>query len=277
MKIALDKIYSKTIAEFNSRAPFKVDLALILGSGLGDFADSLSPVLSYSVSELPDYPPSTVAGHQGKVHFVEYAGLKILMFQGRIHYYEGYSLHQCLLPVELSYQAGAREIIITNAAGGINANFVPGDLMLTTGFNSMFLQKELAQVIGAGEIAQKDELTALVEFPIYQRIKEVARTSQIALKEGVYFYSKGPSYETPSEIRFMRGVGSDAVGMSSVHEGVYAVARGMKPALISCITNFAAGISPNKLCHEEVTETANRVKVQFESLLKRIFEATAKH
>jgi purine-nucleoside phosphorylase len=268
-------LYSKTIAEFQARAPFEVDLSLILGSGLGEFADSLSPVLSYPVSELPDYPLSTVAGHHGKVHFVEFAGLRILMFQGRIHYYEGYSLRQCLLPVELSFHAGAREIIITNAAGGINSNFVPGDLMLTSGINSMPLQKDLSQIIGAGSIVQKNDLTGLTGFPIYQRIKEVARLSGVAIKEGVYFYSKGPSYETPAEIKYMRNFGADAVGMSSVHEGVYTIARGMKPALISCITNFAAGISPKKLCHEEVTETANKVKVQFEALLKSIFKATA--
>ncbi len=274
MKLTLTKKYAATIAEFKKRAPFSVDMALILGSGLGEFADSLEPVLTIPVSELPQYPPSTVAGHQGKIHFVDYKGLKLLLFQGRIHYYEGYTLDQCLLPAELSALSGAREIIITNAAGGINSLFSPGDLMLTSGFNSMFLKKELSIILGAGNIDQRNALVQLTEIPLYSRIKDTAQTSGIALKEGVYFFSKGPSYETPAEIRFMREFGADAVGMSSVHEAVYAIARGMKPALISCITNFAAGISPNKLYHEEVTETANLVRTKFETLLKNVFNNT---
>ncbi len=268
----IEKIFSKTISQLKSIAPYKVDLAVILGSGLGDFSISLIPDVSLLVTDLLDYPPSTVQSHTGMIHFATFEGLKIILFEGRVHFYEGYSINQCLLPVELAAQCGAKEIVITNAAGGINTNFAPGDLMLASGYNAFSIKKELAPILGAGKFERRNLLTSLSEFPIYEAVKDAAKISNVQLKEGVYFYTKGPSYETPAEIRYMRNFGGDAVGMSSVHEAIYAIHKGMKPVLISCITNFAAGISSNRLAHSEVTETANLVKSKFELLLKNTFK-----
>ncbi len=272
MHTNIEKIFTKTIKNILEKAPFQVDLAVILGSGLGDFASSLSPELSLKVSEIQDYPVSTVQGHSGMLHFVEYKGLRILLFQGRIHFYEGYSLKQCLLPVEIAKQLGAKNVIITNAAGGINSLFCPGDLMLTSGFVSLFLKKEISQVLGAGKIDQRNELIELGSSDLYRFVKNAAIETSTNIREGVYFYSKGPSYETPAEIRFMRTFGADAVGMSSVHEAIYSIYRGISPVMISCITNFAAGITSSKLSHSEVTETADLVKTKFENLLKSTFD-----
>jgi len=270
--INLNSIFSETVSSFKKLAPFQPDTAIILGSGLGDFASALNLKVSIAASELPNYPASTVAGHQGKIHFAEYAEKKIILFQGRIHFYEGYKLYQCLLPVHLCAELGCKNILLTNAAGGINRNFSPGDLMLLTSFNSIFLKKELSEVMG---ISNYDTKNAFLDCPSQKLntvIRQAALEEKIALKEGSYWYSKGPSYETPAEIEMMHKFGTDAVGMSTVHEAVYAVSRGMHCCGISCITNFAAGISDQKLSHEEVTETANRVKGNFERLIKKFIE-----
>lgn len=268
----LENKFRPAIDFINNICPYETEIALILGSGLGDFADSLSPDVSIPTTDIPGYPASTVQGHSGKIHFLKFGGKKLLVFQGRIHYYEGYTLSQCLLPVELSFQTGARSIIITNAAGGINPNFYPGDLMLNTGFNSLFLKNELSSLLKAGSEMRRNTLIALNKMRLFSAVKQAAREVKFDLKEGVYFYTKGPNYETPAEIRFIRTTGGDAVGMSSVHEALYATHLGMDLALISCISNFAAGISPTKLNHQEVTDTANRVKTTFENLLKKTIE-----
>jgi len=270
--INLNSIFSETSTALKKIAPFQPEIAIILGSGLGDFASSLDLKVSIPTSELPNYPASTVAGHQGKIHFAEYAGKKVILFQGRIHFYEGYDLYQCLLPVHLCAELGCKNILLTNAAGGINRNFSPGDLMLLTSFNSIILKKELSEVMG---ISNFDAKTAFLDCPSLElnaAIKNAALEEKIPLKEGSYWFSKGPSYETPAEIEMMHKFGTDAVGMSTVHEAVYAVSRGMRCAGISCITNFAAGISDQKLSHEEVTVTANRVKGNFERLIKKFIE-----
>lgn len=266
--VNLNNIYKITVNSFISKLPFKVDTAVILGSGLGDFAESFESTISLLVSEITNYPLSTVQGHIGKIHFLEYSNRRIMLFQGRIHFYEGYSLMQCLLPVHLSLSAGAKNIIITNAAGGVNPTFNPGDLVLINGFNSMNLKKEIAQILGAGTPERKYLLAEISKSDFYNYVKNQAIKRQILLKEGVYWFTKGPSYETPAEIQFIRRFGGDAVGMSSVHEAIYAVFRGMNICMISCITNFAAGLSPYKLSHNEVQEVANKVKSTFSELIR---------
>ncbi len=270
--INLNSIFADTVSTLKKIAPFQPEMAIILGSGLGDFASSLDLKVSVATFDLPNYPASTVAGHQGKIHFAEYAGKKLILFQGRIHFYEGYDLYQCLLPVHLCGELGCKNILLTNAAGGINRNFYPGDLMLLTSFNSLFLKKELAEVMGISNFDAKNAFLDCPSKQLNETIKNAALEEKISLKEGSYWYSKGPSYETPAEIEMMHRFGNDAVGMSTVHEAVYAVGKGMKCAGISCITNFAAGISEEKLSHEEVTITANRVKGNFERLIKKFIE-----
>jgi len=274
MNINLNSKYKETADSLKKIAPFKPDIALILGSGLGEFATTIKVHKTISTTQLSGYPPSTIVGHKGKISFAEYEGKKLLLFQGRIHFYEGYAISDCVLPAFLSYKLGCKRIFITNAAGGINPDFHPGDLMLAVSFNSSSIKKELSTLIGT---LSEDGINNLRNFPSRQFndiIRQAAREEKIDLKEGVYWFSKGPSYETPAEIRMMGKFFGDAVGMSTVQEGTYAASLGMDVGSISCITNYAAGISTSKLDHSEVTETANDVKGKFEKLVKRIITLT---
>lgn len=268
----LNDKYRKTYEVLAEQIPFEPEICVVLGSGLGDFAQKVETVKSIPTSSIPNYPASTVQGHQGYLHFSKYKEKRLLIVQGRIHFYEGYSLSQCVLPVHLSKKLGSRTIILTNAAGGVNINFSPGDLMLATSFNSINIKKELSELIG---LTSFDHRNNFLDFPskeINDRIKIAALEEKIPLKEGVYWFSKGPSYETPAEVQMAKNFGGDAVGMSTVHEAIYASVIGLKVASISCITNFAAGLSPQKLTHNEVMETAERVKHNFENLVKKSIE-----
>ena len=270
--IDLNFKYKSLIEKIKSDTPFTPEIAIILGSGLGNFAESISIVKTISTSSLPDYPSSTIQGHEGKIHFAEFSKKKLLLFQGRIHLYEGYSIYQCILQVFIAHKLSCPQIILTNAAGGINPSFKPGDLMLTTSFNGIALKKELTSLIG---IASENGINNFRSMPspiLNKRIKQAAQEEKIKLKEGVYWYTKGPSYETPAEIRFLSKFGGDAVGMSTFHEAVFAAYLGMQTASISCITNYAAGLTDNKLSHDEVTKTANLVQHKFERLIKKIIE-----
>jgi purine-nucleoside phosphorylase len=254
------------------QVPFIPEISIILGSGLGDFADSLNIHKSILNSDISGYPVSTVAGHKGKIHFAEYQNKKVILFQGRVHFYEGYNINECIIPVFISHKLGAKSLLLTNAAGGINKNFTPGDLMLATSLNGMMIKKELTDLIGLTNVTAKDNFINLPDPEFNSLIKAAAGNEKINLKEGVYFYTKGPTYETPAEIKFFAKYGADAVGMSTVHEAVYSSYLGMKTSAISCITNFGAGISNQKLSHTEVTETADRVKGIFSILVKAVIK-----
>ena len=251
---------------------FKPDIAIILGSGLGDFSNNVNVVKTISTSSLPGYPPSTIIGHEGKIHRAEYMGKNLLLFQGRIHFYEGYHISECILPVFIANKLGAGKVLLTNAAGGINSNFIPGDLMLATSFNGIFIKKEISGLIGVSSQEGKNNFYNFPSEKFNSVIRQAALGEKINLKEGVYWYTKGPTYETPAEIRMIKDFGGDAVGMSTVHEAVYSGYLGLDTASISCITNFAAGITDKKLNHLEVTQTANMVKDKFEKLVKKIIE-----
>jgi purine-nucleoside phosphorylase len=268
--IDLNYKYKETFELLQKEAPFVPELTIVLGSGLGDFADSVTIVKTLASSELPKYPASTIQGHNGKIHFIKYDSRNILLFQGRIHFYEGYSLSNCVLPVVIAHNLGCKKILLTNAAGGISPSLVPGDLMLHTSLNSIFLKKEMTELIGLASLDSRNEFVNFPSSSFTDTIRKAAKQENIELKEGVYWYSKGPSYETPAEIKLIQRYGGDAVGMSTVHEGVFAAYLGMNTASISCITNYAAGISPVKLNHKDVTDTANLVKAVFERLVKRI-------
>jgi len=268
----LNFIYKDLTEHLNKISPFGADgpdIALVLGSGLGYFAEKVKTLLSVSTTDLPGYPPSTIAGHEGKIHFAEYKGKKLLLFQGRIHPYEGYKIHECILPVWISFKLNCKNIFLTNAAGGINFNFKPGDLMLTLSFNGSAIKKELTSLIGLADIESKNNLLDFPSERLNNLLKQAALEEKVELKEGVYWYTKGPSYETPAEIKMMRTFGGDAVGMSTAHEALFASCLGLSVSSVTCITNYAAGISPRKLSHAEVTETANLVSEKFERLVKR--------
>jgi purine-nucleoside phosphorylase len=266
--IDLDFKYQKAITYFKKESPFIPDIAIVLGSGLGDFANSTTKIKSIPTSEIPGYPKATVKEHGGLIHFSKIENINVLIFQGRLHFYEGYKISDCLLAVLLSKKLGCNKIIFTNAAGGVNRNFAPGDLMLIDSFNALQINKELTSLIGITSIKVRNNFINCPSKRMNEVLVETAQGIKIDLKSGNYWYSKGPSYETPAEIRMIGKFGADAVGMSTVHEAVFATFLNMEIAALSCITNMAAGISLQKLSHSEVTETAKKVAEKFSLLLK---------
>ena len=246
---------------------FKPELALILGSGLGDYADTMEVVETLDYHDIEGFPVSTVPGHKGRFVFGYAGGVPIVAMQGRVHFYEGYKPQDVVLPVRLMKLMGAKVLFMTNAAGGINRSFNAGDLMLITDHISMSVPSPLI-----GE--NIDELG--VRFPdmseVYSRrlqkvIENAAVTAGVPLRKGVYIQTTGPQYETPSEIRAYERLGADAVGMSTAIEAIAARHAGMEICGISCISNLAAGISVNPLTHKEVQETADRVAPLFKKLV----------
>lgn len=246
---------------------FKPELALILGSGLGDYADTMEVVETLDYHDIEGFPVSTVPGHKGRFVFGYAGGVPIVAMQGRVHFYEGYKPQDVVLPVRLMRLMGAKVLFLTNAAGGINRSFNAGDLMLITDHISMSVPSPLI-----GE--NIDELG--VRFPdmseVYSRrlqkvIENAAVTAGVPLRKGVYIQTTGPQYETPSEIRAYERLGADAVGMSTAIEAIAARHAGMEICGISCISNLAAGISVNPLTHKEVQETADRVAPLFKKLV----------
>lgn len=271
--IDLNLKYQHLLNFIKDHIPFHPEISIILGSGLGEFANHIDIVKSIRTSEIPDYPASTVEGHKGFIHFAEIYGKRIIIFQGRIHFYEGYSIDECVLPSFISHKLGASKLLVTNAAGGVNLNFQPGDLMLVTDFLSFNIKKEISSILSFPTIKIKKQITNNFPSNSFNEIIKLAATKEnICLKEGSYWYGKGPSYETPAEIRMLSKFGVDAVGMSTVHEALFAIYHGIDVSSISLITNYAAGLSPNKLSHNEVIETANKAKNKFENLVKTIIK-----
>lgn len=262
-------IFADVIEQVESRIPFKPQVALVLGSGLGNFADKLKKVISISSHEIKNYPSSEVQGHSNTIHFVELENLRLMVLQGRIHFYEGFTLSQSLLPVYLSWHLGCNYLLLTNAAGGVNPNFSPGTLMLNNSFNGVFIKKELSQLIGLTKVERYTSLNNFPSIKLSNIIRQSALEEKIELKDGTYWYTKGPSYETPAEIKMIEKFGADAVGMSTVHEAFLGFELGMEVAAVSCITNFAAGLTKEKLSHQEVIDTSNRVQEKFTRLLMR--------
>ena len=270
--VDLNYKYKNLLKVLEKESLFKPDLALVLGSGLGEFAEHIELLKSISTTDLPGYPVSTVLGHKGKIIFAKYRDKNLLLFQGRIHFYEGYFLSECILPALISYELGSGKLILTNAAGGVNSQYHPGDLMLADSFNGINIKKELTDLIGLAGIENKDNFLNFPSVRLNNLIKKAALKCKIDLKEGVYWYTKGPGYETPAEIRMILKFGGDAVGMSTVHEAFFAASKGMEISAISCITNYAAGISTEKLDHRDVMKTADLVKTKFENLIKGTIE-----
>lgn len=246
---------------------FKPEIALILGSGLGDYADTMEVVETLDYHDIEGFPVSTVPGHKGRFVFGYAGGVPIVAMQGRVHFYEGYKPQDVVLPIRLMKLMGAKVLFLTNAAGGINRSFNAGDFMMITDQISMSVPSPLI-----GE--NIDELG--VRFPdmseVYSRrlrkiIENSAVTAGVPLRRGVYIQTTGPQYETPAEIRAYERLGADAVGMSTAIEAIAARHAGMEICGISCISNLAAGISVNPLTHAEVQETADRVAPLFKKLV----------
>lgn len=273
----MNAVYEKLMKcyeQVQKKISFKPELALVLGSGLGDFCDTLEISETLDYGEIEGFPKSTVLGHKGRFVF-GYCGEKrvpVVVMQGRVHYYEGYSVSDVVLPTRLMKLMGAKTLFLTNAAGGINPSFHAGDLMLITDHISSLVPSPLV-----GE--NIDELG--VRFPdmseIYSKrlrslIEEAAAEVKVPLVRGVYIQTSGPNYETPAEIRAYGRLGADAVGMSTAIEAMAARHMGMEICGISCISNLAAGISSNPLSHKEVQETADKAAPMFRSLVTASIE-----
>ncbi|MDE6951176.1 MAG: purine-nucleoside phosphorylase [Lachnospiraceae bacterium] len=266
-------MYKKLMAcveSIRKKTDFKPEVALILGSGLGDYADSIKTEAVVDYSDIEGFPVSTVTGHKGRFVFGYVGEVPVVIMQGRVHYYEGYPMSDVVLPTRLMGMLGAKKLFLTNAAGGMNESFKPGTLMMITDHIATSVPNPLTG-------PNIEELG--VRFPdmseVYSnRLQDVIRSSAkqcgVEIREGVYVQLTGPSYETPAEIRMCRAFGGDAVGMSTACEATAARHMGMEVCGVSCITNLAAGMSKEKLDHKEVQETADRVSAEFKKLVTQV-------
>ena len=246
---------------------FKPEVAVILGSGLGEYASKIKIEQIIPYTKIEGFPVSTVVGHKGQFVFGYVKEVPVVIMQGRVHYYEGYPVTDVVLPVRLMGMLGAKKLILTNASGGINTGFHPGDLMLIT---DQIMSGIPNPLIGANveELGTRfPDMSEVYNKELQDVIRKAGANTGVALKEGVYMQFTGPSYETPAEIRMCRTLGGDAAGMSTACEAMAARHMGMKVCGISCITNLAAGMSTQKLDHKEVQETADRVAEDFKRLV----------
>ncbi len=246
------------------------DIGVILGSGLGDYAEQLQNAVRLPYTEIPGFPRSTVAGHAGVWCCGDLSGRRVAMMQGRFHGYEGYSLRDVTLPVRVMQALGIGTLIVTNACGGVNLAFKPGDLMLISDVFSLTGQNPLTGQNLDAFGPRFPDMSCVFDKGLRQIARESAASLGFTLREGVYAQMPGPSYETPAEIRMLRTLGADAVGMSTVPEVIVARHGGMRVLGLSCVTNMAAGILDQPLSHEEVTRTAERVKERFTALLSDV-------
>ena len=246
-----------------AKTDFRPKTALILGSGLGDYGESIQLECTMDYSEIEGFPVSTVPGHKGRFLFGFIKGVPVVAMQGRVHYYEGYPMADVVLPVRLMRLMGAEILFLTNASGGVNETFAPGDLMLIRDQISDFVPSPLI-----GENIEEfgprfPDMSHIYDEGLQGVLRDGAAKLGIPLKEGVYLQFTGPNYESPAEIRMSRILGADAVGMSTACEAIAANHMGMKICGISCISNMAAGISEKPLNHQEVQQAADRVAPLF--------------
>jgi purine-nucleoside phosphorylase len=263
-------------AAIRSRIPVAPQIGLILGSGLGAYADTFEESVVIPFREIPHFPKSHVAGHSGNLVLGRAEGVPVAALQGRAHLYQGYTLAEVVFPMRVLGCLGIRGLMVTNAAGGVNAGFHPGDLMLITDHINLMggnpLTGENLDALGP----RFPDMSEAYSRKMRETALRAATELGIALRQGVYVGLSGPSYETPAEIRMCRALGADAVGMSTVPEVIVASHMGIPVLGISCITNMAAGILPQKLTHKEVIDTTDRVKEQFISLLQRVIPLLAR-
>lgn len=245
------------------------EVALVLGSGLGSLADAAEDAVAFSTADMPGYPPSTVAGHAGRLVFGRMDGREVLFVQGRVHYYEGHEARAATFPVRLAHALGVKRLVLTNAAGGINPQYEPGTLMLIEDHLNLSSVSPLSGPVLPGEPRFAD-LSEPYSRAWLDRAEAEALRRGIPVRRGVYLWTAGPSYETPAEIRMFARLGADAVGMSTVPETLQAVALGMDVLGISTITNKAAGLSMELLAHDDVLEVGRRVRERLETLVRAV-------
>lgn len=251
------------MAEYvGSRSGFTHGVAVVLGSGLGDFTEQIQTPIIIPYHAIPNYPQPTVEGHTGEFVIGEYKSVPLIAAKGRFHYYEGHDIETVTLPIQLFHKLGVKHIIITNAAGSVRKNIQPGTLMAISGYMDCTFRENLFTPQIVNDVSQKLLVCA----------EEASKTAKVKLEKGIYCWTQGPAYETPAEVEYIRNLGGDAVGMSTVPELQTAEQLGIDAIGISTITNYAAGILDQPLTHNEVIETANRTKADFAELIGATIE-----
>lgn len=269
----MNHIYEKLescVESLKAKVDFKPEVAIVLGSGLGDYAQQIQIEQTVDYTDIEGFPVSTVAGHKGRFVFGYVKDVPVVAMQGRVHYYEGYPITDVVLPVRLMGLLGAKKLILTNAAGGCNPEFKPGDLMILTDHIASLVPNPLIGPNLDNLGTRFPDMSEVYSKRMQRIIEDCAAKCDINMKKGVYVQFTGPSYETPAEVRMARIWGGDAVGMSTACEAVAARHMGMEVCGISCITNLAAGLSVQKLNHKEVQETADKVAVSFRKLISEL-------
>ncbi|MFD1360615.1 purine-nucleoside phosphorylase [Lentibacillus salinarum] len=260
----------EAVAHINGQLPAKPVLGLILGSGLGVLADEIEDLVTFAYKDIPHFPESTVAGHKGQLVAGELEGKQVIAMQGRFHYYEGYSMQQVTFPVRVMKELGAESIIVTNAAGGINRSFEPGNLMLITDHINHMGDNPLLGPNDESLGERFPDMSQVYDKTYLHHARDCAAKLGLTVQEGVYVGNPGPTYETPAEIKMLRTLGGDAVGMSTVPEVIVSGHAGLRVLGISCISNMAAGILDQPLTHQEVIETTEQVREDFLRFVKEI-------
>ena len=272
----MDARFTKTVEFLRARIPVPPVVGVILGSGLGDFAAAVEDRVEIPYGQIPGFPASAVVGHAGTLVAGTLGGVPIVVLAGRIHYYEGHPMSLVVTPARVLGLLGCRDVIVTNAAGGIDTRFSAGDLMLISDHINLFGTNPLIGPNDDSLGARFPDMSDAYRADLRALAKAVARKSRVPLREGVYIGVTGPSYETPAEIRAFRALGASAVGMSTVPEVIALGHMGVGVVGISCITNMAAGVLKQPLLHYEVHETTRRVKDRFVRLLSALVEAMGK-
>lgn len=263
IKTSVDQV----IKQIRAKTDFIPQLALILGSGLGALADEIDATCIVDYNDLDGFPVSTVEGHKGRFVFGTIGDVRVVIMQGRVHYYEGYTMQEVVMPVRVMAGLGAKILFITNASGGMNTTFNAGDLMLITDQISSFVPSPLI-----GENVDEwgtrfPSMNGIYDRELREIIEGSAEENKIRLRKGVYLQTTGPQYESPAEVSMFRSLGGDAVGMSSAVEAITARHMDMRVCGVSCITNMAGGTETTPITHEEVKETADRVADEFKRLV----------
>ncbi len=269
----MDARYTETVEFLRSRIPVPPVVGVILGSGLGDFAAAVTDRTEIPYAQIPGFPASAVVGHAGTLVAGTLAGVPVVVLSGRIHFYEGHPMSTVVTPARVLGLLGCRDVVVTNAAGGIDRSFSAGDLMLISDHINLFGTNPLVGPNDESFGARFPDMSDAYRADLRKLAKAVARRIRVPLKEGVYIGVTGPSYETPAEIRAFRALGANAVGMSTVPEVIALNHMGVGVVGVSCITNMAAGVLSQPLRHDEVLETTRRVKDRFVRLLTALVTA----